>query len=220
MKTAASWLSQVPSLDTVDLRGMQRISRSLLERLAADRGLLTRLVREILTDPDRLADSRVTLLLNRLSLYQAPNCGFEIRLNMNPRPDNQLVPHDHCYAFATRILTGGYVHVVRRRTNGWEGPFTGADLQPAVVTIERPGSSYTIDHTMVHQAVMAPHTVTLFVRGPRRKKVSHAAEEFMPPMSSWPSPAILSDEPEESRAATLHEYLAMRDYLQDRRLIY
>ncbi|MFB7499171.1 hypothetical protein ACFC09_31550 [Streptomyces sp. NPDC056161] len=146
MKAASAWLAGVPSLDIPDLREVQRISHALLNRLATDQGLLTRLVGEVRHDPERLAESRVTLLLNRLSLYQAPDRGFEIRLNMNPRPDNQRVPHDHCYAFATRILTGGYVHVVRRRTNGRDGPFTGSDLRPGIVTIERAGSVHAGSH--------------------------------------------------------------------------
>ncbi|MCX5064199.1 hypothetical protein OG895_43835 [Streptomyces sp. NBC_00201] len=219
LTTTTSWLDAVPPLDMDSLRKFQRISRNVLDRLADDRETLTQLVKDVLRDPDRLAASRVTLLLNRLSLYQAPDRGFEIRLNMNPRPDNQLVPHDHCYAFATRILTGGYVHVIRRRTNGWEGPFTGADLEPAVVTVERPGSAYTLGESMVHQAVMEPHTVTLFTRGPRRKKLSHAAEELMPPPDSWPSAAIPGDTPEESRPCTLAEYQRMRAYLIEHALI-
>ncbi|MFF4283277.1 hypothetical protein ACFY0Z_31410 [Streptomyces kronopolitis] len=219
MSTAATWLDQVPSLDTLDLREVQHISRSVLDRLAEDRELLTRLVEDVREDPERLSASRVTLLLNRLSLYQAADRGFEVRLNMNPRPDNQHVPHNHCYAFATRILQGGYVHVVRRRTNGWAGPFTGADLEPAIVTLERPGSAYTIGDAMVHQAVMEPDTVTLFIRGPRRKKLSHAAEELMPPRDTWPAPALPGDEPQESRPPTLEEYHAMRAYLIQCRLI-
>lgn len=220
MTTAAdSWLTQVPCLDMPDLAFVQHVSFSILDRLAADRNLLTTLVDEVLSHPSRMAASRVTLLLNRLSLWEAPDHSFEIRLNMNPRPENQLVPHDHCYAFATHILTGGYVHVVRRRTDGREGPFTGADLQPAIVTVERPGSVYVLDHSMVHQAVMAPHTVTLFIRGPRRKASSHAADELMPPEQSWPEPAVLGNEPEPSRPATVAEYLAMRRYLLQHRII-
>ncbi|MDX3578111.1 hypothetical protein [Streptomyces sp. FL07-04A] len=219
MTAADSWLSQVPCLDTPDVAYVQHVSCSVLDRIAADRTLLTALVDAVLTDPDRLAASRVTLLLNRLSLWEAPDRSFEIRLNMNPRPENQLVPHDHCYAFATRILAGGYVHVVRRRTDGRRGPFTGADLQPAIVTLERPGSAYALDHSMVHQAVMAPGTVTLFVRGPRRKQRSHAAGDLMPSKQSWPEPAIPGDEPEESRSATLNEFLTMRRYLRERRII-
>ncbi|WP_210590798.1 hypothetical protein [Streptomyces sp. GESEQ-35] len=219
MRTAATWLDRVPSLDIPDLREVHRITRALLDQLAGDRDLLTLLVREVLHDPERLAASRVTLLLDRLSLYQAPDRGFEIRLNMNPRPDNQLVPHDHCYAFATRILAGGYLHVVRRRTDGWDGPFTGADLEPAIVTVKRPGSAYTLDHTMVHQAVMEPGTVTLFVRGPRRKQDSHAAKELMPPKETWPAPAGPGAWAVESRPATVEEYTQMRTYLMQQRFI-
>ncbi|MGW1728885.1 hypothetical protein ACWCQK_39225 [Streptomyces sp. NPDC002306] len=120
----------MPSLDIPDLREVHRVSRALLDQLAADRDLLTLLVGEILHDPERLAASRVTLLFNRLSLYQAPDRSFEVRLNMNPRPDNQLVPHDHCYAFAARILAGGYLHVVRRRTDGWTARSPGQTSSP------------------------------------------------------------------------------------------
>ncbi|MER5603082.1 hypothetical protein [Streptomyces sp. NPDC002265] len=219
LSATASWLDAVPPLDSDSLRTLQRISRIVLDRLADDRKLLTRLVNNVLHNPDRLAASRVTMLLNRLSLYQAPDQGFEIRLNMNPRPDNQLVPHDHCYAFAARILTGGYVHVVQRRTNDWEGPFADADLEPAIVTVERPGSAYSLGKSMVHQAVMEPRTVTLFVRGPRRKNLSHAAEELMPPPGSWPAAAVPRDALEESRPCTLAEYQNMRTYLIEHALI-
>ncbi|MGH1554230.1 hypothetical protein ACRAWF_26665 [Streptomyces sp. L7] len=66
---------------------------------------------------------------------------------------------------------------------------------------------------------MAPDTVTLFIRGPRRKASSHAAEELMPPEQSWPEPAVLGSEPEPSRPATVAEYLEMRRYLRERRII-
>ncbi|MFC9534445.1 hypothetical protein ACFT38_28460 [Streptomyces sp. NPDC056975] len=214
-----SWLDLVPSLDRGNLRDMQRLSRQILDGLAGDRSLMSRLVEEIPYDPERIAHSRVTLLLNRLSLYRAPDDGFEIRMNMNPRLDNQLVPHDHCYAFATRILQGGYVHVVRRRTNGWEGAFTGDDLEPAIVTIERPGSAYTLGHQVVHQAIMQPRTVTLFIRGPRRKEASHAVAELMPSRDSWPPAAEEGAEAAESRPATLDEYRAMHKYLRECSLI-
>ncbi|MEY9937637.1 hypothetical protein [Streptacidiphilus sp. MAP5-3] len=212
-----SWLDKVHLRDCSTLREMQHISRSVLDRLAGDRGLLSQLVNEIPDDPKRLAKSRVTLLLNRLSLFQAADDGFEIRMNLNPRVDNQLVPHDHCYPFATRILYGGYVHVVRRRTNGWTGEFSGEDIEPAMVTIERPGSAYTLGHVMVHQAIMQPDTVTLFIRGPRRKTTSHAVTELMPPKESWP--AAGGGPASESRSATLTEYQDMRRYLLERSLI-
>lgn len=211
-----SWLAGIPSLDTLDLREMQRISRGLLDHLAADRKLLTRLVDEIPDDTDRLANSHITLLWNRVCLYQAPDRGFEIRMNINPRPQNQRGPHNHCYAFATRVLTGGYVHVVHRRTDGWEGPSSEDGLEPGIVTVERPGSAYTLGPAMVHQAVMEPDTVTLLVRSPHRKSLPHAAPELMPPHKSWPAPTKPGGPGEPaaaSRPATPEEYRLMRNYL-------
>nr|WP_285555552.1 hypothetical protein [Streptomyces hygroscopicus] len=76
---------------------------------------------------------------------------------------------------------------MRCRADSGAGAFTGADLEPAVVTVEGPGSACTLGESMVHQAVMVPHTVTLFVRGRRRRKLSHAADELMPPPDNWPA---------------------------------
>ncbi|PNE43517.1 hypothetical protein AOB60_01030 [Streptomyces noursei] len=207
------WLASAGPLHSTDLHVARRAAGHLLGRLSQDPELLTRLVYEIEDDPRRLAASRTTLLLDRLSLYEAPGARFEVRLNLNPRTDNQLVPHDHCYTFASRILRGGYVHRVWRRTDDGNGDFTSADLQPGVVTIERPGSSYVLGHQAVHQAFMRPGTVSLFVRGPRLKPRSHAAQHLMPGISSWPEPPSPGLKPVPSRSATYEEYIAMRDYL-------
>lgn len=47
---------------------VQHVSHSVLDRVSADRNLLTTLVEEVMARPPRLAVSRITLLLNRLSL--------------------------------------------------------------------------------------------------------------------------------------------------------
>lgn len=213
------WLDDWPSMNTPDVSRTSDLATDLLDRLAADRDLLSHLVHSIEDDPDRREGSRVTLLLDRLCLYRAPERAFEVRLNMNPRAVNQEVPHDHGYNIATRILTGGYVHVVRRRVDSGEGPFTGQDLLPAVVSVERPGSAYILGHTAAHQAVMLPGTTTLFVRGPRLKAGSHAAEELMPTSSTWPAAATPGEPAQHSRPASLDEYRAMRDQLAQQRLI-
>jgi hypothetical protein len=45
----------------------------------------------------------------------------------------------------------------------WEIPSSQVSL--LFVTVERPGTAYTLGDAMVHQSVMEPDTVTLFVRG-------------------------------------------------------
>jgi len=220
VKSVPNWLDMLPAVDaTANLDTLHRDAIAILARLASDRRLLTRLVAEIEFDPDRLAASKVTLLLNRLCLYRAEDRGFEIRVNLNPRSVNQLVPHDHSYNLASRILAGGYIHVVRRRTDSWNGDFTSKDVLPGIVTVERPGSSYTLGHPMVHQAVMLPGTVTLFLRGPRLKTRSHAALDLLPAVDTWPAPAEPGGEPSHSRPVTPGEYLTMRSQLVKQGLI-
>ncbi|MFF7183153.1 hypothetical protein [Streptomyces sp. NPDC008121] len=198
------WLDNTPALGT-DLFDAHHRGTALVNRLAADLGLLTP------ADADRMASSRVTLLLDRLSV--AWGIDFEARWNMNPRRINQEVPHDHGYNFTSRILRGGYLHVVRRRLDCWKGPLDSRALPPAIVVLEHRGSSFTLSHTMVHQGPDVPRPATLFVRGPRLKARSNAAADLMPSVDTWPPPAEPGDAPSHSRPITLREFEDMRPSL-------
>ncbi|WP_332757128.1 hypothetical protein [Streptomyces sp. MT206] len=221
MTTAApSWLDDLPAIDDTDLRASHRARSEILERLGADQTLLTRLVHEIEHDPHRLAESEIHPLINRLVLYQDDARGLQIRLHMSPG-SRELVPHDHKYSFTVKILKGAYIHVWRRRTGTSEGEFTAADIEPGVITIERPGSAYTLGHPMIHQTVMLPGTVTLFIRGPRAKGRSHAALDMLPAADDWPE-ASQAGKPKHARGqrpVTMDEYRAMRQQLVDQGVI-
>ncbi len=202
------WLGDVPDLRTVDLATFHA-QADVLDHLAGDRNLLTYLATSAIYDPERFAASRTTLLLDRIVLCAAEDRGFEIRLNTNPHPGNQRLPHDHAYSFTARVLTGGYLHVVHRRTNGRDsGPFASCDITPAVTTTEVPGSSYTLAPTLVHQALILPDTTTLMLRGPYTSTAC-AADDLIPPVSTWPAP-IDSAPPVHSRAMTDDEHLALQ----------
>ncbi|MEU1284484.1 hypothetical protein [Kitasatospora sp. NPDC005856] len=218
-RAAAPRLEDIPDLRAADLPRIHAES-DVLHRLAADRGLLSYLVTTTVLAPERYEASRTTLLLDRLVLSTADDLGYEIRLNTNPRPGNQLLPHDHAYPFAARVLTGGYLHTVFLRTDGRthgcadgraddraDGPFTSGDLRPAVTTTELPGSSYTLAPTLVHRAVMLPGTTTLMLRGPYRS-AAHAASDLVPPVSAWPPP-VGGEAPAHSRRMTDAEHHAL-----------
>ncbi|MCX4681481.1 hypothetical protein OG413_40495 [Streptomyces sp. NBC_01433] len=220
MTTATNWLEELPALDDNDLRLAHRRSRDILLRLGADRRLLTQLVGEIEHDPQRMTESEVHPLINRLVIYQDDARGFQIRLHMSPGA-RELVPHDHKYTFTTLVLAGAYIHVWRRRTDGGEGEFTAEDLQPGLITVERPGSCYTLGHPLVHQTVMLPGTVTLFMRGPRAKTRSNAALDMLPAADEWPE-ASQSGKPKHARGqrpVTAAEYHAMRRQLVAQEII-
>ncbi|MFE7531619.1 hypothetical protein ACFU7Y_38815 [Kitasatospora sp. NPDC057542] len=181
-------LEDIPGLHAADLRHIHA-QAGALHRLAADRTRLSYLVTTTVLTPDRYEASRTTTLADRLVLATADDRGFEIRLNTNPHPDNQQLPHTHAYPVTAHILTGGYLHTVHHRTDGKDnGYFTSRDLRPAVTTTELPGSTYTLAPTLVHQAVVLPGTTTLMLRGPHTAD-AHAAADLIPPISTWPAPA-------------------------------
>lgn len=227
VRTAAPRLEDIPDLRGAGLPRIHAES-DVLHRLAADRGLLSYLVTTTVLAPERYEASRTTLLLDRLVLSTADDLGYEIRLNTNPRPGNQLLPHDHAYPFAARVLTGGYLHTVFLRTDGpvdgrtdarsggradsransrADGPFTSHDLRPAVTTTELPGSGCTLAPTLVHRAVMLPGTTTLMLRGPYTA-TAHAASDLIPPVSAWPPP-VGREAPTQSRRMTDAEHHAL-----------
>ncbi|MFF9785720.1 hypothetical protein [Streptomyces nigrescens] len=217
---APSWLDDLPAFDDADLRASHFARSEILERLSANRTLLTRLVHEIEHDPHRLAESEIHPLINRLVLYQDDTRGMQIRLHMSPGA-RELVPHDHKYSFTVKILRGAYIHVWRRRTDTNEGDFTAGDIEPGVITIERPGSAYTLGHPLIHQTSMLPGTVTLFIRGPRATNRSHAALDMLPAADDWPEPSE-AGKPKHARGqrpVTMDEYRTMRQQLIDQGVI-
>ncbi|MFD5437630.1 hypothetical protein ACFWJ4_36445 [Kitasatospora sp. NPDC127067] len=90
-RTAETRLEDIPDLRAADLPRIHAQS-GVLRRLAADRVRLSYLVTTTVLAPERYEASRNTLLLDRLVLSAADGLGYEIRLNTNPRPGNQLLP--------------------------------------------------------------------------------------------------------------------------------
>ncbi|MFI9630083.1 hypothetical protein [Streptomyces sp. NPDC052042] len=92
---------------------------------------------------------------------------WQLRLHAFPMGELELIPHDHKYPFAVRVLHCGYLHTWNRRTGQTQtGPFTSDDLAAGTVTAEGPGSGYLLLHSLVHQTAALPGSVTLFLRGP------------------------------------------------------
>lgn len=166
------------SIDWSDTRAAYRSSRELLQQLAADRPMLSKLVRHVASDPELLEDCDRHPVIDRLTLYRDEAAGIYLRLHI-ARAGDEVLPHDHKYGFTTLILRGSYTHVWRRRLGNPAGEFTSTDIAPGLVTIERPGSCYCLQHTQVHQTIMERDTVTLFLRGPRCQERSYAAMDML-----------------------------------------
>lgn len=177
--TVDNWLAREVTIDWSDLRSAHRQCRSVLRRLATDRGLLTALVAGVRDDAALFADADHHPVMDRLTLWRDDDRGVYLRLHVSPGT-NELIPHDHKYSFTSYILSGAYTHVWRRRAEGaYAGDFTSDQVPLGLVTHERAGSCYTLAYSLVHQTVMEADTVTLFMRGPREQQRSYAALDML-----------------------------------------
>lgn len=171
-------------------RRANRQARTILARLALNRELLSNKVIKIESNPVRLARSETHPLLHRLSLYEDPERRCQLRLHIFSGRDRDLVPHDHKYPFSVFVLAGGYLHVWNRRTGSAQaGEFTSADIAPGIVSVERPGSCYSFQNSLVHQTIVLPGTVSLFLRGPKRQARWHAAGDMLHLLNGYEAPS-------------------------------
>jgi hypothetical protein len=166
-------------------------TRTLLRKLAGDRAALNQLYDRLEVDPRLQAMCERHQLLDYVVLYDAPTGNFRLRLHVSTdeRFDR---PHDHRFSFSSYIMTGSYEHTWYRPVPdlydnhreesvlGFQDRFNPdtvsridvADCVPYLSREERPGSCYSLHHQAIHTTVMAPDTVTLFLRGPAEKRRS------------------------------------------------
>ncbi|AUY54603.1 hypothetical protein EH183_30600 [Streptomyces sp. CB01881] len=207
-------------IDWDDPRRSSRQTRKLLGRLAADRELLTDLLVGIESDPLRLGRSERHPLMHRLSLYEDPERRCQLRLHFFTGRDRDLVPHDHKYPFSVHVLSGGYLHVWNRRTDEAQiGDFTSEDVTPGIVTLERPGTSYSFQNSLVHQTIVLPGTVSLFLRGPKRQDRWHAAKDMLHLLNGYEAPSEGKKTHLGAEPITTDEFLVIRDDLARRGII-
>jgi hypothetical protein len=178
--------------DWTDFEACGTQSRAFLTSLVSDKGLLRSLVFSIERSPALLQLCERHRLLDKLVVCDALDRGFRLRFHLST-DEHFDRPHDHRFSFSSFILKGSYRHVWYRTpaAAGVEGhdstkkishqsldrsdpapAVTPADLDPLFVTEQRAGSCYTLHHSMLHTTVTAPHTVSLFLRGPTEKTFS------------------------------------------------
>ncbi|MEV7601642.1 hypothetical protein AB0O91_30195 [Kitasatospora sp. NPDC089797] len=144
-------------------------ARGILRRLADDRPLLTDMVEAVPNTPELMGRCEHHPLMSRMVLADRPG-GWCLRLHRFEHDERDLIPHTHRRAIYSHILLGGYLQAWHRRTDGKDGgPFTTADLVPAVISIEEPGADYMLGDPLIHQTIMRPGTVSLFLSGPARQ---------------------------------------------------
>ena len=162
-------LHSLTGIDWDDIEVVEGAARPFLEQLGQDREILGTLLRQAREDPRLRELSEHYDILDKIVLYDAPDSGFRLRLHVF-LPGYFDRPHNHRWSYSSLILRGGYTHYLYGSDEGLSKETKVAELRPQMVRTEHAGSSYTLDHSMVHAVVAEPYTVSLIVRGPARKR--------------------------------------------------
>jgi hypothetical protein len=108
---ALEYLDDFPGVDWSDGDAAAEASERLLEQLQGDRAGLEKLVRRVGTNAELLDMCESDEFRFKIVLYDAPDRGFRVRLHAW-RSDFADTPHQHRFAYAARLLTGSYQHVI------------------------------------------------------------------------------------------------------------
>jgi hypothetical protein len=141
----------------VELGERKHLLRRMLDNLRADSGLFE--LCELLPD------------MYKYTLYQ-DSTGARIRLHIF-RPEYEDVPHSHRWALASYIIHGAVVCRYYGSEINVQKTYSGRMPLPLVTKTLQAGSFYTIVDTTLHWFHGEPGSVSLVVRGPLAKDVSH-----------------------------------------------
>lgn len=191
MSTPA-WLSRV-KLDWSRFEEASRVSRDIVEELAANRPLLRALVLKAAESGQLRMMAEKHNELNYIVLYDALDRGLRVRLHKFTH-GLEDIPHNHRFSFSSAILSGSYVHTMfqldrasegAQRELEWRldqppGSYVGrvdemhlVGLTTLLTTTQSAGSSYSMHHEAVHKTAMpVSDAYSVFVRGPAQKPCS------------------------------------------------
>jgi hypothetical protein len=188
--SATDWLEHI-SIDWSDFEKGSRISGEIVRELAADRGLLRRMVLSVQRDERLRSLAEKHGELNYIVLYDALDRGLRVRLHRFSK-GLEDIPHNHRFSFSSALLGGSYVHTLFRLEQ-MDGEVTGqqpwtleqpegtaegielrelavAGLGPQLETVQAARSSYSLHHSTIHKTAMPlEDAYSVFCRGPAEK---------------------------------------------------
>jgi hypothetical protein len=163
--TATSGLT---TLDWDRLEDVHAVAGEALRELSEPEPLAAALER-VKEDPDLLALCECRPWGDRIVLVDEPRSGVRVRLH---RFNEQTSwPHSHRFTFVTRILRGGYGHLIYGDEKTFvEAVASSGRAVPVVARFEGAGASYAIHHSVVHSVSRGADTITLVAQGPSAQK--------------------------------------------------
>lgn len=160
-------LDDISKTDWDDLTAVSTSTAALLTALDQDRAQLRMLADRALGNPALLGLCEHYDILDKLVLHDDPS-GWRLRLHVF-LPGYFDRPHNHRWTYASRILTGSYLHTNYGTDEHLGDTINPGDLVARLLRTERAGDTYVLHHSMIHSVVAEPYTTTLVARGPAVK---------------------------------------------------
>lgn len=160
------------SLDTVDwddTGSILRTAESIFDAITHESDLLTTLLDNLATDTHLRAMCEGYDFMDKLVLYDSLDHQIRLRLHLY-RSGYFDRPHNHRWPFASRILHGSYLHRLYGRDDQFTEDTDPDTLTPILERVERPGSTYALQHTSVHTVQAEADSISILLRGPAAKE--------------------------------------------------
>lgn len=157
------------TLDWDDTGSILRTAETIFDAIAREPGLLTALLDNLATDAHLRAMCEGYDFMDKLVLYDSPDHQIRLRLHLY-RSGYFDRPHNHRWPFASRILRGSYLHRLYGRDDQFTEDTDPDQLTPILERVERPGSTYALQHTSVHTVQAEADSISLLLRGPAAKE--------------------------------------------------
>jgi hypothetical protein len=156
------------SLDWRDMEAVGAATRKALMTVLEEknRPVIRKILLALPGQPELLRLCEHYDILDKVVLWDDP-AGFRVRLHVF-LPGYFDRPHNHRWSYASTVLAGQYRHILFGDAE-LDEHVDPASLTPVMVRWEQAGSSYVLQHTMVHAVVAEPYTVSLVIRGPAVK---------------------------------------------------
>jgi len=160
------------ALDTVDwddTGSILRTAEAIFDAITGNSGILAALLDNLTTDTHLGPMCEGYDFMDKLVLYDSPNHQLRLRLHLY-RPGYFDRPHNHRWPFASRILRGSYLHRLYGRDDQFTEDTDPDQLTPILERVERPGSTYALQHTSVHTVQAEADSISILLRGPAAKE--------------------------------------------------
>lgn len=133
-----------------------------------DRALLLQLLDRVSRLPELAVMCEGYDFMRKLVLHADPVSDVRLRLHLYSGRRTER-PHNHRWPFASHILCGHYRHNVYGTDSGFDETINPAGLKPILTQCQRPGDTFAIHHTCVHNVCAEPGTLSMILRGPAAK---------------------------------------------------